>query len=87
MATCDISRCLQEPQNIDKEFLRLWFRNHCDPYKDETLPEAPAELVCELAARYVYLYETITGQKFDWPDAREPVHDRMEKNVATYLQT
>ena len=24
-----------EPQNIDKEFLRLWFRDHCDPYKDE----------------------------------------------------
>ena len=25
----------QEPQNIDKEFLRLWFRDHCDPYQDE----------------------------------------------------
>ena len=25
----------QEPQSIDKEFLRLWFREHCDPYKDE----------------------------------------------------
>lgn len=25
----------QEPENIDKEFLRLWFRAHCDPYKDE----------------------------------------------------
>ena len=28
----------QEPQNIDKEFLRLWFRSNCDPYKDEVLP-------------------------------------------------
>jgi hypothetical protein len=25
----------QEPQNIDKEFLRLWFRERCDPYKDK----------------------------------------------------
>jgi hypothetical protein len=25
----------QEPQNIDKEFLRLWFRACCDPYKDK----------------------------------------------------
>ncbi len=25
----------QEPQNVDKEFLRLWFRQNCDPYKDE----------------------------------------------------
>lgn len=25
----------QEPVNVDKEFLRLWFRDHCDPYADE----------------------------------------------------
>lgn len=25
----------QEPQNVDKEFLRLWFRQNCDPYNDE----------------------------------------------------
>ena len=25
----------EEPQNIDKEFLRLWFRDNCDPYTDE----------------------------------------------------
>jgi phosphoribosylaminoimidazole-succinocarboxamide synthase len=24
-----------EPQNIDKEFLRLWFRERCDPYNDK----------------------------------------------------
>ncbi len=30
-----------EPENIDKEFLRLWFAENCDPYKDEVLPEAP----------------------------------------------
>ena len=24
----------QEPQNIDKEFLRLWFVDNCDPYND-----------------------------------------------------
>ena len=29
-----------EPENIDKEFLRLWFREQCDPYHDATLPQA-----------------------------------------------
>lgn len=24
----------EEPQSIDKEFLRLWFRANCDPYGD-----------------------------------------------------
>ena len=39
-----------EPENIDKEFLRLWFKDHCDPYEDETLPAAPDDLVVELSA-------------------------------------
>jgi len=30
----------EEPQNFDKEFLRLWFVDHCDPYNDKTLPKA-----------------------------------------------
>eukprot|EP00775_Hariotina_reticulata_P001513 gene1515-1849_t len=63
---------LDEPQNIDKEFLRLWFRERCDPYNDKVLPEAPVELVVELSRRYVYLYEKITGQQFLPPAADEP---------------
>jgi len=57
-----------EPENIDKEFLRLWYISVCDPYKDDTLPEAPAEKVVELAQRYILLYEKITGQGFPYPD-------------------
>mmetsp|Transcript_22084 Transcript_22084/g.52377 ORF Transcript_22084/g.52377 Transcript_22084/m.52377 type:complete len:119 (+) Transcript_22084:66-422(+) len=58
----------KEPENIDKEFLRLWFRERCDPYADAVLPEAPAELVIELASRYIQLYEVITGEKFAFDD-------------------
>lgn len=56
----------KEPENIDKEFLRLWFRDSCDPYKDEVLPEAPRDLVLELARRYITLYEMITWKDFDF---------------------
>jgi len=56
----------KEPDNIDKEFLRLWFAEHCDPYKDEVLPEPPRELVAELSRRYITLYEMITGKDFDF---------------------
>lgn len=62
----------QEPENIDKEFLRLWFRDHCDPYADAALPDAPPELVAELSKRYVQLYETITGQIFTAPAELSP---------------
>ncbi len=75
----------QEPQNIDKEFLRLWFRDNCDPYNDETLPDAPAELVVELSNRYIYLYETITGKTFDFPEKDVPVNERLLSNLKEYL--
>ena len=57
----------REPENVDKEFLRLWFRDHCDPYRDAVLPAAPPELVGELSKRYIQLYETITGRRFELP--------------------
>lgn len=74
-----------EPENVDKEFLRLWFKDHCNPYEDEVLPDAPKELVCELASRYIFLYETITGTKFDIPDKEIPIHDRISRNVSLAL--
>ncbi len=75
----------QEPQNIDKEFLRLWFVDNCDPYNDETLPEAPEELVTELSSRYIYLYETITGGVFPFPDTGKPVSERINENLKELL--
>ena len=59
----------QEPNMIDKEFFRLWFRERCDPYKDAVLPVPPDELIAELAARYIQLFEKITGGVFE-PDLR-----------------
>ncbi|MDO8552778.1 MAG: phosphoribosylaminoimidazolesuccinocarboxamide synthase [bacterium] len=72
----------EEPQYFDKEFLRLWFREHCDPYKDATLPEAPKELVQELSRRYIQMFEQITGKKF--VPGEEPIIPRMEKNLSAY---
>jgi phosphoribosylaminoimidazole-succinocarboxamide synthase len=59
----------REPDMIDKEFFRLWFRDRCDPYKDAELPVPPYELIAELASRYIQLFERITGMEFV-PDLR-----------------
>ena len=75
----------KEPENIDKEFLRLWFKEHCDPYKDEKLPDAPIELVTELSARYIHLYEVITGEKFSFPDLTQTIEERIFNNLIPYL--
>jgi phosphoribosylaminoimidazole-succinocarboxamide synthase len=74
----------QEPENIDKEFLRLWFKDHCDPYNDPKLPPAPDELVIELSARYIKLYEMITGKKFEFPEEGS-VLERIERNLGKYI--
>lgn len=71
-----------EPENIDKEFLRLWFAEHSDPYHDQILPAAPQSLVVQLAARYIQLYEIITGKTLQLPDAPEDVHARILRNTA-----
>ncbi|KAG8057061.1 hypothetical protein GUJ93_ZPchr0002g24926 [Zizania palustris] len=75
-----------EPENVDKEFLRLWFKNNCNPYEDAVLPEAPEDLVCELAWRYIFLFETITHTKLEIPETQEPIHQRISRNVAEALR-
>jgi len=74
-----------EPENVDKEFLRLWFKENCDPYADAELPPAPEDLVAELSRRYVFLYERITGRRFEFPDQGVPVADRIRRNLAGIL--
>ena len=75
----------ENPENVDKEFLRLWFKDNCDPYNDETLPEAPDDLVVELSRRYIFLYEKITGQSFPFPSEDQPVSERITNNIQKYL--
>ena len=69
----------REPDMIDKEFFRLWFRERCDPYKDAVLPVPPDDLIAELASRYVQLFETITGESFT-PDLR-PLEETVMRSV------
>ena len=75
----------ENPENIDKEFIRLWFRDHCDPYKDEVLPQAPDDLIVELSSRYMQLYEMITGEEFPISDLETPADERISRNLKAYI--
>jgi len=72
----------EEPEYFDKEFLRPWFRENCDPYNDAKLPEAPQELVDELSRRYIEMYETITSARFERGET--PIEARIERNLEKY---
>ena len=71
-----------EPENFDKEFLRLWFKENCDPYGDAKLPEAPPEMVEELSRRYIKIYEKITGESFKKEEG--DIIKRIEGNLKKY---
>ncbi|MES2223312.1 MAG: phosphoribosylaminoimidazolesuccinocarboxamide synthase [Patescibacteria group bacterium] len=74
----------EEPENFDKEFLRLWFKEHSDPYKDTVLPEAPEEMVLELSRRYIQIFEQITGNKFIGASETENIEERIENNLKEF---
>ena len=75
----------QEPQSIDKEFVRLWVRARCDPYADAAIPAPPPELVTELARRYITLYEKITGMDFEPAPPGGDANARMRAAVGAAL--
>lgn len=70
----------KEPESLDKEFLRLWIRERCDPYK-EPIPPIPAEHLVAFSEKYIRLYETVTGKKFEKPPIDRPVRERVEASL------
>lgn len=67
-----------EPDNYDKEFIRLEYANH--GYRgDGEPPEMPADLWTRAAERYINIYERLTSQKFTPGDY--PVELRLERNL------
>lgn len=73
----------KEPENFDKEFLRLWFKEQCDPYNDPVLPQVPDELRLELSKRYIQICEQITGESF-LLEANTPDVARIEASLQPY---
>ncbi|ATC26125.1 phosphoribosylaminoimidazolesuccinocarboxamide synthase [Caulobacter vibrioides] len=74
----------QRPDSFDKDFVRAWVAERCDPYNDP-IPEIPAELIAQTSAVYIEAFEAITGQTFAASDASEPVMARVKRNLDAYL--
>ena len=74
----------QPPESLDKDFVRRWVSERCDPYR-EPIPEIPREVVLEAARRYIGVFETITGQSFVLPEPDLPALARIRANLAPYF--
>jgi phosphoribosylaminoimidazole-succinocarboxamide synthase len=65
----------EEPENFDKEFLRLWYAER--GYRgDGEPPEATEDLIAQVSQRYIACYERLTGQAFE--PAAYPVGERLQ---------
>ncbi|MAI10873.1 MAG: phosphoribosylaminoimidazolesuccinocarboxamide synthase, partial [Rhodospirillaceae bacterium TMED167] len=74
----------ENPDSLDKEFLRLWISARCDPYKD-SIPEIPADTLAEFSAKYISLFEQVTGLSFEKPGGDISVRDRVRAALAKEL--
>lgn len=74
----------KDPEFFDKEFLRIWFKEHCDPYADAMLPPAPPEMVTELSRRYMQIFEQITGAPLSIPASTMAIAQRIEIALTSY---
>jgi phosphoribosylaminoimidazole-succinocarboxamide synthase len=51
------------PPSFDKDVVRAWVAERCDPYKDD-IPEIPAEMILQTSGIYQEAYGAITGIEF-----------------------
>ncbi|MCL5438823.1 MAG: phosphoribosylaminoimidazolesuccinocarboxamide synthase [Patescibacteria group bacterium] len=68
-----------EPENFDKEFMRIWFKEH--GYTGEgKIPKMPKEFIAKIAERYIGIYEKITGKKFKAENIKN-IQKRIKNNL------
>ena len=74
----------ERPASFDKDFVRAWVAERCDPYRDE-IPEIPQELVAQTSEVYIRAFEAITGQSFTPDDRGETPLARVRANLDAYF--
>jgi phosphoribosylaminoimidazole-succinocarboxamide synthase len=74
-------------KQLSKEFVREWLmENGFQGQEGQKVPEMSDEFVNQISARYIELYEKITGEMFVRADITN-VRERIEKNCNKFLET
>jgi phosphoribosylaminoimidazole-succinocarboxamide synthase len=70
-----------EPENFDKEFLRIWYAER--GYKGDGVPPVmPDDVIAQVATRYIAAYERLTGNTFQ--PGEQPPAERIARNLDAY---
>ena len=74
----------ERPDSFDKDFVRSWVAERCDPYVDP-IPAIPPEMIERTSDVYVDAFRRITGREFDAPAPGEDIAARIRRNLARYV--
>ena len=76
----------EKQRQLSKEFVREWLmENGFQGKEDQTMPIMPDDFTEAITARYIELYEKLTGLAFV-KDTSDAVLDRIEKHILQALQ-
>jgi phosphoribosylaminoimidazole-succinocarboxamide synthase len=72
------------PDTLDKDFIRRWVAERCDPYAGP-IPDIPPEVILQASATYIDVYEKLTGRAFALPDLSVAPLARVRGNLRKYF--
>ena len=76
----------EQQKQLSKEFVREWLmENGFQGKEGQGVPQMPDEFVNQVSERYIELFESITGEKFQRADLSD-LPKRIEENVSSYLK-
>lgn len=74
----------EKQRQLSKEFVREWLMAHGFQGKEgQQMPSMPDEFVAEISARYIELFEKVTGMNFEKADTKN-ISMRMQENLKKY---
>lgn len=73
----------EEPENFDKEFVRLHYAAQGYRGEGEPMP-LPADLAVAAAQRYIESYERLTGRPFE--PGEQPTAERVARNLRAWME-
>lgn len=74
----------KRPVSFDKDFVRNWVVERCDPYKDD-IPEIPEDVIDATTKVYIQAYEKITDRKFEAGDPATDPLQRIRENLKRFF--
>lgn len=76
----------QQQKQLSKEFVRKWLiENGFQGRKGDIVPEMNDELIASISARYIELYENITGEKFVKRNY-DNIMGKIEESVNSFIE-